>query len=156
MRKEDTMHAEQEFVHEELVPLVLIAAEVGEPVELVAHRFGDDVQLDDVGMRVVSAAVARRFFTALAEQEARMQEQDRISQERASRDASLVGGGVPALSDDASPLESLLAGDRSYSSPAEEFGQWAKPNFLVEELEAGQRRQAAEREAIRRRKGKAE
>jgi hypothetical protein len=94
MRKEDTMHAEQEFVHEELVPLVLIAAEVGEPVELVVHRFGDDVQLDDVGMRVVSAAVARRFFTALAEQEARMQEQHRINQESASRDVSLVGGAV--------------------------------------------------------------
>jgi hypothetical protein len=40
-------------------------------------------------------------------------------------------------------------------SPAEEFGQWAKPRFLEEALEEGQRRQAAEREAVRRRKEKA-
>jgi hypothetical protein len=63
-----------------------------------------------------------------------------------------TGAGVPALSDDASPLESLLAGDRSYSSPVEEFGQWAKPRFLEEQLEEGARRQVAEREAVRRRK----
>jgi hypothetical protein len=37
-------------------------------------------------------------------------------------------------------------------SPAEEFGQWAKPRFLEEQLEEGARRQAAEREAVRRRK----
>jgi hypothetical protein len=38
------------------------------------------------------------------------------------------------------------------TSPAEEFGQWAKPRFLEEALEEGQRRQAAEREAVRRQK----
>jgi hypothetical protein len=37
-------------------------------------------------------------------------------------------------------------------SPAEEFGQWAKPRFLEEQLEQGARQQAAEREAVRRRK----
>jgi hypothetical protein len=37
-------------------------------------------------------------------------------------------------------------------SPAEEFSQWAKPRFLEEQLEKGARQQAAEREAVRRRK----
>jgi hypothetical protein len=45
-----------------------------------------------------------------------------------------------------------MNGDRSYVSPGEEFGQRPKPNFLVEELEAGQRRQLAERAAIKERK----
>ena len=45
-----------------------------------------------------------------------------------------------------------MAGDPSYVSPAEEFGQRPKPNFLVEQLEAGQRRQLAEGAAIKERK----
>ena len=144
-------NAEQELTPEELVPLVLIAAEVDEPIELVADRLGEAVQLDDVGMRCVSAATARQFLAARAEQDARMREQSRLIQERASRDALPVGGGVPAL-ENASPFESLMNGDRSYVSPAEEFSQREKPNFLVEALEAGQRKQLAERAAIKERK----
>lgn len=80
-----------------------------------------------------------------------MQEQSRRLQE--ADKPSPVGGGVPALSDDASPFQSLMNVDPGWVSPAEEFGQRPKPNFLVEELEAGQRRQAAERAAIREPKG---
>jgi hypothetical protein len=80
-----------------------------------------------------------------------MADQSRRLQE--AHKPSPVGRGVPALSGDASPFESLMNGDPSYVSPAEEFGQRPKPNFLVEELEAGQRRQAAERAAIKERKG---
>jgi hypothetical protein len=135
----------------ELLPLALIALEVDEPIELVADRLGEAVQLDDVGMRAVPAEVARQFLSERAEQTARMEEQSRRLQE--AHKPSPVGAGVPALSDDASPFESLMNGDPGWVSPAEEFGQRPKPNFLVEELEAGQRRQAAERAAIKERKG---
>ena len=79
-----------------------------------------------------------------------MEEQSRRLQE--AHKPSPVGRGVPALSDDASPFESLMAADPSYASPQEEFGAWAKPRFLEEALEQGARQQAAEREAVRRRK----
>src|SRR5215207_9064011 len=120
-------NAEQEFTPEELVSLVLIAAEVNEPIELVADRFGEAVQLDDIGMRAVPAEVVRQFLTERAEQTARMEEQSRRLQE--AHEPSPVGRGVPALSDDASPFESLMAADPSYASPQEEFGAWAKPRF---------------------------
>lgn len=47
-----------------------------------------------------------------------------------------------------------MAGDSSHVSPAEEFGQRPKPNFLEEELAAGARQQAAARKEIEARKGK--
>ena len=147
------MQVRPEFMPEELVPLVLIGAEVDEPIELVADRFGDAVQLDDVGMRAVpAAAAAREFFAARAEQTARMEDQSRRLQE--AHTPSPVVGGVPALSDDAAPFESLMASECSHISPAEEFGQRPKPNFLAEELEAGARQQAAARAEIEDRKGK--
>ena len=65
--------ARQWLDENQLVPLALIALEVGEPMELVAHRFGDAVVLDDIGMRAVPAAVAREFFAARAEQTGRME-----------------------------------------------------------------------------------
>lgn len=135
----------------ESVPLALIALEVGEPVEEVADRLGDVVQLDDVGMRTVPAAAAREFFAARAEQTARMEDQSRRLLE--ALDAPPVPAGIPAQ-EGATPFESLMAGDRSYVSPAEEFGQRPKPNFLAEELEAGARQQAAARAEIEARKGK--
>jgi hypothetical protein len=143
---------EQEFMPEELVPLVLIALEVDEPVELVADRLGEAVQLDGVGMRAVPAEVVRQFLIERSEQAARMAEQSRRLQQ--AHKPLPVGRGVPALSDDASPFESLMAGDPSHVSPAEEFGQRPKPNFLAEELEAGQRKQLAEQAEIAARKGK--
>lgn len=116
--------ARQWLDENELVPLVLIAAEVDEPIELVADRLVDHVRLDDIGMRAVPAEVVRQFITERAEQTARMEEQSRRLQE--PHKPSPVGRGVPALSDEASAFESLMNGDRSYMSPAEEFGQ--RPN----------------------------
>jgi hypothetical protein len=102
-------NAEQEFAHEELVPLVLIAAELDEPIELVAERLGEAVQLDDVGMRVVPAAVTRAFLAERAAQEARIRE-------RASHTPSPVsvpaGISRPANADPSmSAFEVMLAAD---------------------------------------------
>jgi hypothetical protein len=55
----------------------------------------------------------------------------------------------PAL-EGATAYETMMSA--SGTTPAEEFGSRPRPNFLAEELEEGQRRQAAEREAIGRRK----
>jgi hypothetical protein len=79
-----------------------------------------------------------------------MEEQSRRLQE--AHKPSPVGRGVPALSDEASAFESLMTGDRSYVSPAEEFGGRPKPRFLQEELEAGARQQAAARAEVAARK----
>lgn len=121
---------------------MLIAAEVDEPVELVADRLGDAVQLDDIGMRAVPAAAAREFLAGRAEQAARMEDQFRRLQE--SLEPSPVARGVPAQ-EGSTPLESLMAADSTYATPYDEFGGRPKPRFLQEELEAGARQQAAAR-----------
>src|SRR4051794_38379319 len=46
----------------EMVPLALIAAELDEPLEDLARRLGDDVMLDDVGLRTVTVDVARELI----------------------------------------------------------------------------------------------
>jgi hypothetical protein len=138
--------AEAEF---ELVPLVLIAAEVDEPIELVADRLGDAVQLDDVGMRAVPAEVVRQFLTERAEQTARMEEQFRRLQE--AHKPSPVAVGVPAQ-EGSTPLESLMANDADYVTPRDEFAGRPKPRFLEEELEEGARQLAAAQAEIEARK----
>jgi hypothetical protein len=60
-------------------------------------------------------------------------------------------GGIPAR-EGLNAHESLIAADSSYMTPQTEFGQWPKPKFLAEALEAGQRKQLAERAAIKERK----
>jgi hypothetical protein len=131
--------AEAEF---SLVPLVLIALEVDEPVELVADRLGDAVQLDDIGMRAVPASEARAFLAGRAEQAARMEDQARRLQE--AHVAVAVGAGVPAL-EHGSAMESIMAHDPGYLTAAQEFGGRPKPRFLQEELEAGGRAASAAR-----------
>jgi hypothetical protein len=76
----------------------------------------------------------------------------RLAEEAAEKAAALwqpVGTGVPAL-EGAGPFESLMAAGSV--SPQEEFGGRPRPRFLEEQLEAGARHQAAEQEAVRRRK----
>ena len=51
----------------ELVPVALIAVEVGETPDGIAHRFADVLVLDDVGIRAVPVDAARRFFAERAE-----------------------------------------------------------------------------------------
>jgi hypothetical protein len=50
--------------------------------ELDADLLGDDVVLDDVGMRAIPAEAARQFFAERAEQTARMDAQSRRLQEK--------------------------------------------------------------------------
>ena len=80
---------------------------------------------------------------------------NRIEDESAARAAAAVvpvPAGVPAL-EHGSAMESLMTHDPGYLTPQAEFGGRERPNFLVEELEAGQRRQLAERAAIKGQKG---
>ena len=44
----------------ELVPLGLLALELGEQPDTLAHRLGGDVVRDDVGLRAVPVGVAKR------------------------------------------------------------------------------------------------
>jgi hypothetical protein len=70
-------NAEQEV----LVPLALIAIELGESVESVAHHFREVVRLDDAGMRAIPVEAARRFFTEQTQHRANLEEQSRRLQE---------------------------------------------------------------------------
>ncbi|HUG08481.1 MAG TPA: hypothetical protein VMP13_06260 [Acidimicrobiia bacterium] len=87
------MRNEQETpIESDLVPLGLIAVETGESVDRIAHRFGEAVMLDDVGMRAVSASVAREFFAERAAWQARqVEDARRRTEEAAKRDTVLVG-----------------------------------------------------------------
>lgn len=60
---------------------------------------------------------------------------------RAAAAVAPVPAGIPAL-EHGSAMESLMANDPGYQTPAEEFGR-PRPNFLAEELEAGARQLAA-------------
>jgi hypothetical protein len=73
----------------------------------------------------------------------------RLVEEAAATLQEPVPVGIPAL-EGATAYETLMSA--AGTSPLEEFGQWAKPRFLQEALEEGQRRQAAERKRVRRRK----
>jgi hypothetical protein len=130
--------AESQF---ELVPLALLALEVDEPIEVVADRLGDQVKLDDIGMRTVPSSAAREFLADRAEQTRRMEAQARRLQE--AHVPSPVAVGVPAL-ENGSAMESLMAHDPGYLTVAEEFGL-PKPTFLDDMLAEGQRAAADQR-----------
>jgi hypothetical protein len=130
------------------IPLSHLALDIDEPL------VGWQAYLEQRNVQVFDDAIGRpsvaRYVLAdlLAEQRAR---EARLAEEAAQNaaDRQPVPAGVPAL-ENAGPYESMMAAGRV--SPAEEFGQWAKPRFLEEALEEGARHQAAEREAVRRRK----
>jgi hypothetical protein len=131
------------------VPLSYLSLDLSEPL------VGWEAFFEERGVMIMDDAVGRpsvpRHVLAdlLDEQRAR---DARLAEEAAANAATLeqpVPVGVPAL-ENAGPYESMMAAGRV--SPTEEFGQWAKPRFLEEQLEEGARRQAAEREAVRRRK----
>jgi hypothetical protein len=133
------------------VPLSYLSLDLDEPITGWLRFF------EERGVMIMDDAVGRpsvaRHILAdlLDEQRAR---DARLAEEAAQKSADLqpVPAGVPAL-ENAGPYESMMAAGSV--SPVEEFGQWAKPRFLEEQLEEGARRQAAEREAVRRRKEKA-
>jgi hypothetical protein len=153
MRKENTME-QHESTEAPLcgccrrIPLTHLALDVSEPLvgwEAFFAAKGIEVASDHLGRPSVARYVLSDLLEELREREARLAEE-------AANAATLnqpVPAGVPAL-ENAGPYESMMAAGRV--SPAEEFGQWAKPRFLEEQLEEGARQQAAEREAVRRRK----
>jgi len=133
------------------VPISYLALDLDEPVEgwlsLFAQR-GIEVAEDHLGRPSVGRRVLSHLLDEQREREAR------LASERAETAAAArpdVGVGVPAL-EGATAYESLLAPDAE--TPAQEFGYVPPPNFLEEALEAGSRHQAAERDAVRRRKEK--
>lgn len=128
----------------DLIPLALIAAEVGETVDEIAYQFGGEVETDDVGIRSVTATAARRFFTERDEQ--RSQQEEQRSRRAAKKTPTPILAGVPAV-EGLTPFESMAAAGGGVVSPSEEFGGLEKPNFLEEELAAG-RRTAAEKERL--------
>jgi hypothetical protein len=151
MRKENTMGQHEAPLCDACrrIPISHLALDVSEPLVGWAALFeARDVQVFDDA--IGRPSVARYVLGDLiAEQRAR---DARLAEEAAANAATLkqpVPAGVPAL-EKAGPYESMMAAGSV--SPAEEFGQWAKPRFLEEALEEGQRRQAAEREAVKRRK----
>jgi hypothetical protein len=135
------------------VPVSHLNLDVAEPVEGWASYF------ESAGILVLPDAagrpsVPRHILADLLDEEKRRE--DRLAEEVAASAAALeqpVPAGIPAIDEEASAYESMMS--VAGTSPAEEFGQWAKPRFLEEQLEEGARRQAAEREAVRRRKEKA-
>lgn len=134
----------------DLVPIALIALEIGGSVDRLVRRFGAEVVVDDVGMRAVPAETARRFFAERAEREAR------IAEANAQRPKASVPvpAGVPAVEGAQTGFESLVA-QPGYTTPAEEFGR-PRPNLLDEELAEGRRRtaEAKEKAAMERRMNK--
>jgi hypothetical protein len=130
------------------IPISHLALDVLEPLGGWASFFeARNVQVfdDAIGRPSVPRYVLGDLIAEQRESEARLAEQ--AAQKAA--DGQPVPAGVPAL-ENAGPYESMMAAGSV--SPAEEFGQWVKPRFLEEQLEEGARRQAAEQEAVRRRK----
>jgi hypothetical protein len=133
--------AEAEF---ELVPVVLIALELGEPVELVTDHLGDAVQLDDLGMRAVPASVAKEFLAGRAEQAARIEDQGRRLLE--AQAPTPVAVGVKAV-EGLDAHESLMSAP-GYTTVKEEFGR-PSPTFLEDALAEGQRAEAEKRALVK-------
>jgi hypothetical protein len=130
----------------------VIAIEIGQSVDQVAHRFRDVVVLDDVGMRSVPADAARRFFTTRAEWKARHEEKARKrTEELARKTAKPAVVGAPAQ-EGATPFESMMAAEATsgtYTTPKAEFGPgWGNPTReLMDEQFAQGQKELAERRA---------
>ena len=135
----------------DLVQLALIATEAGETVDRLAHRFGDDVVLDDIGMRAVPASAARGFFAERAEQKADMAaRQKRRQAQLAARPRPAVVG-VPAK-DGLDPVAAMTSQDPAYTTPSQDFGPNRgnpRQEFMDEMLDDGRRAMAAMREKAR-------
>jgi hypothetical protein len=154
MRRENTM--EQHDSTEALlcdacrrIPISHLSLDVSEPLvgwEVFFEERYITVMDDSLGRPSVARHVLGDLIAEQREREARLVE------EAAEKEATLkqpVGAGVPAL-EGAGAFESLMAA--SNVSPQQEFGGRPRPRFLEEQLEAGARQQAAEQEAVRRRK----
>ena len=94
----------------ELVPVVLLAGELGESVQTLADRLRDELERDDLGFRCVSAATAQRLIAHrddwAAEFKRRQAEWQRRHKE-ADAKRPKIRGGIPAPA--GAPLDSALA-----------------------------------------------
>jgi hypothetical protein len=79
-------------------------------------------------------SVPRHVLADLLDEQKRREA--RLAEEAAQKaaDRQPVAVGVPAL-ENAGPYESMMAA--GHVTPAQEFGQWAKPRFLQDALEEG-------------------
>lgn len=136
------------------IPISYLSLDVDEPVGGWTTFFsecGIEIVLDDLARPSVPRHVLRELVAEREEQKAR------VAAQRAEQAAALrtpVPTGVPAL-DGATPFESLVAAG-GVVTPEQEFGRRPRPNFLDEELAAGQRRAAelrAEAELLKAQRG---
>jgi hypothetical protein len=131
------------------VPVSHLSLDLDEPVSGWLSFFAErniEVASDHLGRPSVPRWIVADLLDEQREREARLVE------EAAAKAVTLrqpVGAGVPAL-EGAGAFESLMAAGNV--SPQGEFGGRPRPRFLEEQLEAGARQQAAEQEAVRRRK----
>jgi hypothetical protein len=134
------------------VPLSYLSLDLDEPL-MGWSAFLAERNIEVVSDHLGRASVARWIVADLLDEQ--REREARLVEEAAEKAATLkqpVGAGVPAL-ENAGPHESLMAAGNV--SPQQEFGGRPRPRFLEEQLEAGARQQAAEQEAVRRRKEKA-
>jgi hypothetical protein len=150
MRKENTME-QHDSTEAPLcgccrrVPLSYLSLDIDEPLvgwtSFFAAR-GIEVASDHLGRASVPRYVLADLLDKQREREVRLLE------EAAAQQAPVVTPhGIPAR-EDLSAYEVMMLADGV--SPVEEFGRIPPPHFLLEQLEEGARRQAAEREAARR------
>ena len=153
MRKENTME-QHDSTEAPLcdacrrIPISHLALDVPEPLESWASFFeARNVQVfdDAIGRPSVPRYVLGDLIAEQRARDARLAEE---TAKAATREEP-VPVGIPAL-EGSTAYETMMSA--AGTSPVEEFGQWAKPSFLEEALAEGQRHQAAERAAVRRRK----
>jgi hypothetical protein len=131
------------------IPLSHLSLDLDEPIQGWLRFLEErNVQVfdDAIGRPSVARYIVGDLIAEQREHAARLAEEAAI---KAAELVQPVGAGVPAI-DDGDAYASMMAAGAV--SPAEEFSFAPRPNFIVEELEAGSRHQAAEREAVRRRK----
>ena len=137
---------------EPLIPISHLSLDLGEPIVGWAASLserGIELLEDDIGRKAISREDARTLMAEHREREARdFEDQRRRLAELGDRK---IPAGVPVLEEGATPFESMVAGG-DYVSVAQEFGR-PRPNFLEEELAAGQRESAEQRRAVARMKG---
>jgi hypothetical protein len=150
MRKENTMeeHSTEAPLCDacRTIPVAHLSMDVPEPIEGWESFFAErniPVVDDDLGRASVARDVLADLIAEQREREARLAERPQLEREP-------LPVGVPAR-EGLSAIETMM-GQPSYTTPRVEFGGRPRPRFLEESLEDGARRQAAEREAIRRRK----
>jgi hypothetical protein len=136
------------------VPISYLGLDLDEPVEgwLAFFEKRAVIVMDDhLGRASVARYVLADLIAEHSEREARLAEE---AAERAAAQLPVVASrGILPPREDMSAYETMMAAGGT--SPQQEFGRIPPPHFLEEEIEEGQKRLAAEREAVRQRKEEA-